>query len=216
MALSFPLTAAQFIDMLGVESCTFELGEAMQTSETGGGEIITASLGVRLWSATINLKTGYHATVAEQTAVLSMLRQPGRSFFAYDKARQFPAADPGGLLLGASTPTIASLPSNREIGIEGLPPSYVLTPGDRVAFAYGSSPTRYALHEIVVGGLADVAGALTVEVTPEIRAGAAVGAAITLVRPLMKAVLAPGQTKLGTSSARTTAGATFQIQQTLR
>ncbi|MDA3888701.1 MAG: hypothetical protein PF443_07855 [Allgaiera sp.] len=207
----------QFVDLLGVESCTFDLGEALQSSETGAGEIITASLGVRLWSATIKLKTGYHGAVAQQTAVLNMLREPGRSFFAHDKARQFPAADPGGYIFGAAAPTIASLPSsNREIGIAGLPASYILTPGDRVSFSYGSSPTRYAMHEIVVGGMADASGALTVEVTPNIRTGATVGAALTFVRPQIKAIVAPSSTQIGTSSGRVTAGATFKILQTLR
>lgn len=215
MALSFPLSAAQFMDILGVETCTFDPGEALQMSETAGGETWTASLGVRLWSATVKLKSAYGPDAAKQTAVLNMLRDSGRSFFAYDKGRQYPAADSGGYILGASTPTIGSLPSNREIGLAGLPAAYQLTPGDRLAFSYSSNPTRYALHEIVVGGLADASGALTVEVTPNVRTGATTGAAVTLVRPSMKAIIRPGSTQLGASTARVTAGATFQIIQTL-
>lgn len=216
MALSFPLSAAQFYDMLRVRECSFDLGEAMQSAQTGAGEVITASLGTRLWSGSVSLALGTHAQVAETEAVLMMLREPGRSFFAYDFARQYPAADVGGYILGAATPTIASLPSSREIAITGLPASYLLAPGDRLSFEYGSSPTRYALHQVAVGGRADALGNLTVEVTPSVRSGATAGTAITLVKPQMKAVLVPGSTQVGTSSAIVTGGASFNIIQTLR
>lgn len=216
MALSFPLSAAQFFDLLRVKECSFDLGEAMQSSQTGGGEVIPASLGTRLWSGSFTLGSGRHSLVAQQSAILSMLREPGRSFFAYDKFRQYPADDPGGYILGAATPTIASLPSSREIAISGLPASYMLNSGDRLSFEYGSSPTRYALHEVVIGGRSDASGNLTIEVTPSVRSGAVAGAAITLVRPSMKAVLVPGSTQLGSSSGRFTGGASFNIIQTLR
>lgn len=216
MALTFPISSAEFFDLLTVASCDLDLGEAMQMSQTGAGEVISASLGTRLWTGTVKLAPAYHHDAAQQTALINMLRQPGRSFFVYDKALQYPAADPGAVILGSATPTIGSLPSSREIGIAGLPPSYMLTAGDRLAFSYGSSPTRYALHQVVVGGLSDGSGNVTVEVTPSVRSGAAVGAAITLSRPSMKAIIVPGSTQLGASAGRITAGASFKIIQTLR
>lgn len=216
MALSFPLSADQFFDLLSVSECTFSLDEAMQSSQTGGGEVISASVGSRLWMGQIALNRGYHAVVAQQNAILDMLREPGRSFFAYDFARQYPFADQGGYILGAATPTIASLPSNREIAIEGLPPGYLLSPGDRMSFEYGSNPTRHALHQVAVGGRSDASGNLTVEVSPGVRSGATAGAAITLIRPQIKAIIVPGSTQIGASGAGISEGASFSIVQTLR
>lgn len=216
MALTFPLTAAQFVDLLTVVSSDLHLGEALQSSQTGAGEVIMASLGERLWQGTVTLAPGYHHAAAQQNVMLNMLREPGRSFFIYDKTLQYPAADPGAVILGSATPTIGSLPSSREIAIAGLPASYTLTPGDRLAFPYGSTPTRYALHQVVVGGTSDSSGNLTVEVTPSVRAGAANGAAITLARPAMKAIIVPNSIRHGQSTGRITTGASFKIIQTLR
>ena len=90
--------------------------------------------------------------------------------------------------------------------------------GDMLAFSYGTSPTRFALHRVAsLSKSADVTG-LTgwIEVTPNIRDGASITDPITLYRPACKAKLIPGTSNTGTTRRTITEGAAFQFIQTLR
>lgn len=113
---------------------------------------------------------------------------------------------------------IATLNGNsRELQLSGLPVGYVLTPGDMLAFSYATSPVRFALHRVVVGGAADGAGlSPSIEVVPHIRPGAAVGAAVTLVRAPCKVLLMPDSVNFGNRGRRHTSGISFSFMQTLR
>ncbi|HSG56056.1 MAG TPA: hypothetical protein VLA45_11415, partial [Paracoccaceae bacterium] len=150
MALAFPLALDSFWSGLRIRQAQFYLPEALEINETGDGEVISADTGPRLWRGSATLVREYHAQAAANHAILSVLRQAGRSFFAYDTVKAFPAADPEGTILGASTPVIAALMSNnREMDISGLPASYVLSIGDYLSFSYGTGPVRHALHQVV-------------------------------------------------------------------
>lgn len=214
--ISFPWAIEDFFAGLRVASITFALPEALRQEETQGGEIITAALGQRLWGGTITLTQGYHDDIAATDARLSILREAGRSFLVYPRHKEFPRADPGGAILGASAPIIHALPSAREIQISGLPSGYVISPGDFLSFAYGTSPVRQALHQVVVGATASAGGVTpALEVTPAIRPGAAVGAALRLVRPFCKAVFVPGSYREPAFAARLGSGPSFSFRQTL-
>lgn len=118
----------------------------------------------------------------------------------------------------AYAPKIRNISTDRrELRLQDLPPNYALSTGDYLSFTYGSDPTRYALHQVVFGNTADTRGRSTdwIEVTPAIRPGAAVGAAVTLYKPRMKAIV----TDVGSfGSARSgyNEGITFSFTQTLR
>lgn len=213
MAFSFPLTTAQFLNQLRVQSARFWLPESATMESTEGGEIFTAARGPRLWQAEFSLPPGHHATVDGREAQLSMLAQSGRSFFAYDPRRLGPAADPTGAGLAGYSPTITSATA-REVTISGLPPNYRISQGDYLGWSYGSNPVRYALHRSVWGVVATAGGVLTVEVTPNIRPGAA--GAVSLVQPVCKMILVPGGYSPGAGAGVITTGATFRAQQTLR
>ena len=108
MAYSFPLTRAQFMDLLPVQEMTFDLPEAMEVSETGAGEILTAELGTRLWSGEIRLGDMTPDEAAEALAMIDVLRQPGASFMVHDIARPFPRSDLSGVALaGVARPQAA-------------------------------------------------------------------------------------------------------------
>lgn len=217
MALTFPLGIDTFFGGLGVSSATFWLPESLEMSRSGSGEILTADLGARLWSGSISLRPLRHDFASGIEAKLSALRQAGRSFFVHDRRHCSPAADHGGVILGAATPVVASVAANnRDLTISGLPAGYVLSDGDHLSFTYGGSPLRYALHQIVVGDTADGAGEITVEVTPHIRPGVSAGAAVTLVRPFCKALIVPGSTSPASASGHISTGITFDFIQTLR
>lgn len=216
MALTFPLNRATFFAGLKVANTRFWLDQAVQVARTGGGEIIPSQHGTRLWNAEITIIPARHADASAVDAVLSLLCDPGASFLAYDKVKAYPASDPNCTILGAATPVIANFNgNNRDITIQGLPSGYVLSAGDFVSFTYGS-PTRYALHKIVVGATASVGGQAVVEVVPNIRPGATVGVAVTLNKPWAKMRLKPGSYQPGASVPMITSGMTFSAIQTLR
>ena len=218
MALSFPLTRSTFFAGLKVIRATFSCPAALETSQTGGGEIITADLGPRLWHGNVTLARAYHREAEAQKAVLSTLRQAGRSFMAFNPAIPGPANDPSGTLLSGALVKIATLATNnRELSLDGLPVGFELVAGDMLSFDYGAFPTRYALHQVVTGANADASG-LTgqIEVTPNIRPGAAVGASVSLYQPWCKAVLVPGSVNDGEAAGVFTTGITFKFIQTLR
>ena len=51
MAFAYPLSPAQFLDQLRVQSARFWLPESLTTESSEGGEIFTADRGPRLWQA---------------------------------------------------------------------------------------------------------------------------------------------------------------------
>lgn len=216
MALTYPLSLAQFFDALPIASITMRPGDARSFSETGGGEQIAAQRGTRLWRGTVKIDLDTHTAIAAIEAKLALLEEPGASFLIYDRRKPYPSADPGGLLVQSSTVRIASLNgNNRELTLKGLPSGYVLTPGDLLGFTYGASPLRYALHRVVTGASANGSGTTgSIEVTPYIRQGAAVDAIVTLGKPVCKAQLATAD--YGSGRSVITEGGTFDFIQTLR
>lgn len=215
MAFSFPLTAAQFLSGLRVQSARFWLPESLTMESTEGGEIFTADRGPRLWQAEFTLHQGLHSSVDEMEARLALLAQAGRSFMAYDPRRTGPKADPEGAGLAGFTPKISSTTA-REVTISGLPAGYQISRGDYLGWTYGNNPVRYALHRAVTAPTATAGGVATIEVVPNIRTGAAAGADVSLVRPVCKMILVPGSYAPGVAARIFTAGATFRAQQTLR
>ena len=218
MAQSFPLARTSFWAGLKIAEASPSLPDARELYRTAGGEVITADLGARLWRGVATLAPMPPAEAEAALALIRMLNQSGRSFYASPVGHDMPVNDPGGTLLASSAVTIASLPAgNRDLTLTGLPAGFVLAAGDYLAFAYGSSPTRYALHQLVSGATADANGLTPAfEVVPNIRPGAVVGAAVTLLHPSFKAVMVPGSVQEGRLARALRKGISFAWQQTLR
>lgn len=216
MALPATLPLASFFGGLRIAEAEFDLPSGQQISRTRGGEILSADIAVRLWRGTATIAAAHHADADALRARLAWLGSAGRSFLAYPSPRIGPRLDPDGAILGASTPVIHTLASNnREMRISGLPPGYALSDGDCLSLVYGSSPVRYGFHQIVVGGPADGGGVTPLlEVIPHIRPGALIGAPVTLVRPVMKAILASAPS-YGRIRLAVTDGISFEFIQTL-
>lgn len=217
MAMTFPLSTTDFMRALPVAEITFDAPEQVEVNQTAGGEIITGDLGPMLWQGEVRLGTMTHAEASHADVMLDLLRPSGRMFYAYDVRRPAPLADPQGLILGATVPVIGSLiAENREMTLEDLPGWYVLSRGDYLAFDYGS-PARRALHKVVTAQVqADAAGTTpTFEVTPLIRPGATVGAAVTLVRASCLARIVPNTVSKGQSLRTITRDASFRFIQSL-
>lgn len=215
--LTFPLALTEFYDLLPIGGCRMDMRESIDVGETEGGEVLTADIGTALWTGQIDMQTLEHHEAAAVRPVINVLRRAGTSFLVADATRPWPRLDPHGTLLGAATPTILAVGSSmREISIEGLPAGYQISRGDLISWTYGSSPTRYALHECIGSATADGAGETAlIEVTPPIRPGTVAGAAVALLWPHCKARLVPGSADTGKSSHTITSEMTFRWTQTL-
>ncbi|WP_375569908.1 hypothetical protein ABWH93_17565 [Seohaeicola saemankumensis] len=217
MALTYPLSYAQFLGALRVEEVTFRLSHPQEHTRLGDGTVISASLGASLWTGTIRLAQANHPRHAHMEALIALMDQPGATFLCTDPRQIGPANDQSGSILGSRTVTIHSVASNmRELRLTGLPSGYVLSAGDMLGFQYGSNPVRYALHRIVVGSTAS-SGGLTplMEVVPTLRPGAVAGLTVSLIRPACKARLLPEPT-YGAGRQALSRGASFNFIQTLR
>jgi len=218
MALTFPLAAAEFFDTLKVSQMTFDCPEQVQVARTGGGEILPANIGPRLWTGEVSLVHHRFYVAAPVLAMISALREPGASFLAYDLTAPAPQSDPEGTALATVTPLILALPSDaRMLSLKGLPSGFVLTAGDYLGFSYGTNPVRRALHRVVSGVVASGTGQTAAfEVTPPRRPGAAINTAVSLVKASCKARIVPGSVAPGTKGQIFTSGITFKFMQTLR
>ena len=219
MAVSFPLSTATFMDQLLIKTIKFECPEQVEANTTGGGELLRADLAPMLWQGDVRFGVMLltEATMAE--GLLDLLRGPARSFYAYDTRRPAPLLDPTGSVLGASAPTLHTIgANNRDIRLQGLPNGYRLSRGDYLSFDYGSSPVRRALHRVFTSLVTTATGGITptFEITPPLRAGAAVGAAVTLLKASCKAVIIPNSIDTGTTSKTVNDGMAFKFSQTLR
>jgi len=217
MALTYPLTFAQFLGALRVEEVTFRLSHPQEHTRLGDGTMISASLGASLWTGTIKLAQANHARHAEMEALIGLMDQPGATFLCHDPRHIGPASDPTGSILGSRSVTIHSLASNmRELRLTGLPSGYVLSAGDMLGFQYGSNPVRHALHRVVVGGTASSSGLTPMlELVPNLRLGAVAGLTVSLIRPACKARLLP-ESNYGSGRQAISRGVSFDFIQTLR
>jgi len=204
MALTFPLSLAQFQDKLKISEASFFLNEPRKIDRTAGGSILSASLGAGVWKGSFTLapQSRLASNPAETQALLSVLDRAGSSFLVYDPSRSVPASG------GTSNGTIGSISGTdrRVLTITGGP---TLTVGDLFSFTYGSNPIRYSLHSVV-----DISGS-DIEVRPFIPIGASVGATVTFNKPVMKAILEPNP-DYGAHRPVITAGSSFGFVQTLR
>lgn len=216
MALSFPLTIAQFMAYLPISEVSLSAPAQVQLAQTAGGEQLYSELGPQLWRGRITLGRMSRSEARHPDVLLDLLTASDASFWAYDTRDPAPQYDPTGSILGASVPTIYALSgNNRDMRLEGLPSGYKLKRGDYLSFDYAG---RRALHRVVSTSITTASTGITpiFEVMPKIRPGALVGAPVTLVQASCKAKLLPGQVDKGSARAVITEGMSFHFIQTLK
>jgi hypothetical protein len=205
MALTFPAPVTYIADLLRVPSRSFRLDPQQEYSGLGGGEVLAAELAPTRWTADIKTVPMDRASARVLQSRLEALDGSIRSFYLYDPWKCVPAADPGGVILGASTPAIRTIGSdNKSFSLKGLPVGYVISEGDHIAFDYGSNPTRRALHRVMETQVATAGGnTVLFEVRPHLRPGIAIDLPVTLIKPAAKMVLVPGSLSVQGESGRT-------------
>jgi hypothetical protein len=218
MPLTFPLPLDEFFDDLPIGAGEIDLSEALEMSETGKGEILTASIGERLWTAKFEIASCSYEEADAIKARLDTLRYPGRSLFVRPTPSIGPVADRDGLIMGVYEPKINTVESNnRVVLLEDLPPNYALNNGDFFSYQYGSNPIRYALHQICNGFEGYPGGGSIIEVSSFVQPGWEAGVTlIELIRPFFKAVLVPGSVNPGRKASQRVEGIAFSLIQTFR
>lgn len=218
MALTFPLPLDEFFDGLPIGGGVVDLDEAMEMSENGKGEILTSTMGNRLWKADFEIRSCSYREAEAIKAKLDTLRYPARSLFVRPSPDIGPANDPDGSILGALTVTIANVAgNNRDVLVGPLPAGFVIKSGDYLSYEYGANPIRYALHQIVSDGVVGIDGFVLLETSSFIQPGwVAFNTAIRLIRPFFKAVLVPGSVNPGRKSQQRVEGMSFSVIQTFR
>lgn len=219
MPVSFPLSVTQFWDDGNlVGGLTFHLTGNTVADISGGGEVFTSTRGTRLWTGQVNFARRTARETRRTEAILSELCEAGASFLIFPSDAPYPRNDPTGTILGTATPVISAVYANsREVAISGLPPGYVLDQGDFLSFPYGSNPTRQALHQVVRPRTADASGAISfLQLTPRVRPGLATGTAVTLKRPVCKAIVRPRSHQPASFARVHGEGLGFEFLQTLR
>ncbi|MCO4316348.1 hypothetical protein M8997_004065 [Phyllobacterium sp. 21LDTY02-6] len=218
MALTYPLSLAQFAEKLNIASVIWQLKEQQQLTGLGSGEILAANMAPPRVEAQVDINPMYHEDAAEVQALIEALDGALGTFYLHSPQKAYPRMDPTGSILGASSVTIDSLVSNnKEMRLAGLPAGYVLSGGDLLSFNYGTNPVRRALHRIVLPVTASGTGVTPLfEVRPYIRPGAATGLAVTLIKAAAKVKMIPDSFNPGTNdSDGITRGMSFQVRQTL-
>ena len=216
MPLTFPLPLSEFQDVIRVSKRGFSVNSPMNRSRTAGGVPLPSSIGEPVWRGSFEIPLTNDRSVSGRIdSLLSVLDFSGASFLVYDPAQPYPAADPDGDILGAAIPTVRALDVNdaRMVAVGNLPDSYVLTAGDLVGWRSGD---QYMLHRLVSDVSADSFGDTPLfEVRPFIQPTTQVGDLVTLVKPVMKAVL-ESSPDYGSARAVISSGKSFSFVQSLR
>ncbi len=201
-ALTFPLSLAQFWEKLPIDDFSMEIGEALEISQLGGGGILTADLGERLWAGRVRLGRVTYDEAAEVEGLISLLRAGKRTFQAYDIRR--PECRAGALPPGFEPKVGPSGVTARTLSLVDLPAEFVISPGDHLGLGG-------MLHRVVQGGTVAPGGIPEIEVTPEILPGPVAGDPVTLSRASIEAMIVPGSFEPGASRRHVLDGLSFSF-----
>lgn len=209
MALVYPLSLAAFGDLLPIASVTFSPRRSEEVAGLASGQALVAEVAPPLWQARVDLAAMPHAEAGRIAALIDALDGSQKQFFLTSPAHAYPAADPGGVLLGASAVTIQTVGGdNKSLALAGLPAGYALTAGDFLCFDVGGAR---AFHRLAESGAANGGGVTAaLELRPYLRAGTVAGLAVTLKKPAAKMILAPGSFEPGASSRSLKTGMAFE------
>lgn len=214
MSLTFPLSLAQFADMLPITAVRWFLPDMRELSGMGTGQILQADLAPQLWRGNVELAEQYHNDMIRIEARLNAIVRSVGSFYLYDPRMIAPPDDPTGADLSGFTPQINSLPNPSTMSLKGLPANYKLAAGTYLSWDYGSSPTRRAFHQIAEDIVANGSGVTAAfEVSPFVRPGSAVNANVTLVKPAMRCIIEPGSIDGGSTGNSVTSALSFAVVQ---
>ena len=168
----------------------FELMRRQEQSRTTGGKTIVKDFGSPLWAGSWVSRTLSPNELDHWRARLDALEEGLQTFRGYALSRCYPIAYPQAAYeaLGIGAVTVSALGgNNKSCRVTGLSAGYQVSIGDMIAIA-GSG-----LHRVMEAVTADNGGVSPYfELRPHFAPGAAVGAAVQLVRPSCLMQVVPG------------------------
>ncbi|RRH71991.1 hypothetical protein [Falsigemmobacter faecalis] len=182
---SFPYALAALTDHLRAAEATQELRRFDEQSGSGDGRVWAQELARPLWQAGIKLVPCRTLEARRIDALLRSLAGSQGTFLWADPSYA-PPYDPGDAVV------VSAIASDRaSVTLTGLPPHYVLRPGDRFSVAWGGG--RQYLAEVSDETWASNTGVASgVAVYPYLPLGISAGASANLLRPVMTAFVPPG------------------------
>lgn len=100
MALTYPLSLAQFADNLNIATVTWRLKEQQQVTGLGSGEILAADMAPARVEAQVDLNPMYHEDAAAVQALVEALDGSIGTFYLHSPQKAYPAAYPNGDFYG--------------------------------------------------------------------------------------------------------------------
>lgn len=198
MSISFPLTT--LFDVARISDQSFSLTSRQELSRMASGITIAKDFGSALWTATYTTAQMANDDALTLEAKLNALDGSIQLFEGFDLRRVNPKAYPDGT--GANNGVLASVnANNKALALSGLAAGQVITPGDYLAFDYGTSR---ALHQAVEGATANGSGVTAqFEVRPHIRPGWTISPTtnVTLKSPRGQFVMLPNTVSSKSSGA---------------
>ena len=215
MALTFPLALPDLVDLLKIESVSWNLMYQQEYSGLGTGEGLSHDLGPALWEADCQTVEFYHKDVEKWRARFLALDGSNQNFMLYNPAAAYPESDPDGSVLDGSTITIWSVGSNRkEMALSGLPAGFEVPWGAYAQITAGS-PSRVALVMFLESKTATGLGNTSaIELRPHLKSWVSAGASVELIKPAAKVKLVPNTLRVETVGALTSR-LRFSARQTL-
>lgn len=193
MSVTFPLSIADFFGALLQADASFDLGDNLTRSETGLGEVLDATRGARLWRGGVRLVPAPAVPFEAVQAKIDTLGQAGATFLVEHPYMRFPQADPTGAILTGVNPTVSARAANAHVfSVGGLPAGYTITAGDHLSIAFGTGGAKRSYHRVLTGAAVAGGVAASIYVNPELPASVAVGNAVQLLRPALKAKMVRG------------------------
>lgn len=214
-AVTFPLTADQFADLLKIESVSWNLMRAETTSHYGSGEWLTSNLAPDYWEADVSTIRMLHP---QARAIQAWINSVGSSeaFELYPPDMKYPASDPTGANTGAGDGiTIKTINADlKRITLQGLPASFRIYAGEFLAIDYDSG--RRYLVQTIEQETADGSGDMGLfEIRPHLVESIAVDDTVFLSKPSAKMKIIPGTDRIESVSP-TLSRITFRARQTLQ
>lgn len=208
------LSLAQVFDKLPISAVDWNIQRHDEMSGSGSGDLWTAELADPLWTGDVALGEGMNGELKQAAARIRALGGSRIAFMMCDPISQFPQADLKGTLIGNAVITLRTIGSDRITArMQGFPPGYVLTVGDKLQVNY---LTLSAFVEVGDTLAADANGNLDVPIFPRLPSSFAAGALVIVKRPACPVIILPDSHKAGTAARTVTNGAGFKVIQKRR
>lgn len=216
MAITWPRALDEFNNLLPKSASLWRVHRTDEFAGMTSAQTIPIEMADPIWAVDFDLDKCTWSEARVLQARLNALQGSFKTFYLTDPMCEFPAADPGGVILGTANVTIHTIdPTTRDaVRFAGLPAGYVLTEGDKWSVNFGSG--RRACFSMLETVTASGAGITPLaQVLMPIHTGITTTLQVTLIRPSAKFRVAPNSLDLGKTRHGSVDASTFSALQVI-